>query len=99
MPEFHQWMIDESIISASFASEWFLTIFSAQSVEAAYRIWDVFLLLGKPFLFQVALTILAMKRKEMQASPEEAMEILKNCFASMDMDKLLARAVVANVKH
>jgi hypothetical protein len=59
MPDLHQWMIDNSIISASFASEWFLTLFSAHSVDAAVRIWDVFLLEGTSFLYKVAAGICA----------------------------------------
>jgi hypothetical protein len=54
MPDLHQWMIDNSVISASFASEWFLTLFSAHSADAAVRIWDVFLLEGTSFLYKVA---------------------------------------------
>ncbi len=68
----------------------FLTLFSAQSVDAAYRIWDVFLLEGTPFLFKVALSLLALKQSDMRSRPEEAMETIK--AMNVDMTQLLSRA-------
>lgn len=65
-------------------------MFSAQSVDAAYRIWDVFLLEGTQFLFKVALSLLALKQSDMRARPEEAMESIKSM--NVDLTQLLARA-------
>lgn len=93
MPSFCHWMAENSLITASFASEWFLTLFSAHSAEAALRIWDVFLWRGPKFLFQVALSILSLKETEMRENPEEAMEILKSATTHVNLTDLMTKAV------
>lgn len=62
LPQLRQHLADNNVESHMFASQWFLTIFTARfPLYLVYHILDVFLLQGIDTLFQVALALLMVR--------------------------------------
>lgn len=60
MPKLHEHFERNGVETHMFASQWFLTLFTARfPLYFVFHILDVFLLDGMPILFQVALTLLS----------------------------------------
>ncbi|TRY69121.1 hypothetical protein TCAL_04113 [Tigriopus californicus] len=65
-PDLWQHFADNGIESHMYASQWFLTIFTAKfPLFLVFRVLDVFLLFGFDSIFQVALGILKVSKKDM----------------------------------
>jgi len=59
LPKLNAHLEQYSVEPLMFATSWYMTVFTTLLPWASVlRVWDVFLLLGKPFLHQVALAIL-----------------------------------------
>ncbi|XP_058066260.1 rab GTPase-activating protein 1-like [Anopheles bellator] len=66
LPDLYEHFAQTGVESHMFASQWFLTLFTARfPLYFVFYILDVFLLDGIPVLFQVALTLLAVCRKDL----------------------------------
>ncbi|XP_069685787.1 rab GTPase-activating protein 1-like isoform X2 [Periplaneta americana] len=66
LPQLWQHFSDKGVESHMFASQWFLTLFTARfPLYFVFHIIDVFLLQGVDTLFQVALALLMMCKKEL----------------------------------
>lgn len=87
MPELFSFLIDNGIISASIATEWFLTIFTA-SASDPLRMMDVFFFKGANVLFDVALSIYTTKSDFMMSNPEQAMDALKTAFSTTNSEEI-----------
>lgn len=66
LPQLWQHLSDNNVESHMFASQWFLTVFTARfPLYLVFHILDVFLLQGVETLFQVALALLTMFKKDL----------------------------------
>ena len=66
MPDLWQHFADSGIESHMYASQWFLTIFTAKfPLFLVFRVLDCFLLFGFDSIFQVALGILKVSKKDL----------------------------------
>ncbi|XP_063234161.1 rab GTPase-activating protein 1-like isoform X3 [Bacillus rossius redtenbacheri] len=66
LPQLWQHFSDKGVESHMFASQWFLTLFTARfPLYFVFHILDVFLLQGVDTLFQVALALLMMCKKDL----------------------------------
>merc|ERR1719412_976847 len=66
MPDLHVHFQDCGLESHMFASQWFLTVFTAKfPLFLVFRVLDVFLLQGFDAIFQVALAILKVTKKDL----------------------------------
>jgi len=62
LPQLWQHFLDKGVESHMFASQWFLTLFTARfPLYFVFHIIDVFLLQGVDTLFQVALALLRVR--------------------------------------
>jgi hypothetical protein len=82
LPELHAFFDHNGLISASFATEWFLTLFAAcgLSGESTLLIWDVLVFRGAEFLPMFGLSLLQVKQREMMENPERAVDVLRGAF-------------------
>ena len=63
LPQLWQHLSDNNVESHMFASQWFLTVFTARfPLYLVFHILDVFLLQGVETLFQVALALLTVSK-------------------------------------
>lgn len=68
MPDLHQHFNRIGIEPFTYASQWFLTVFTAKfSLNAVFFIMDIFLLNGIDTIFQIALALLASSKQELLA--------------------------------
>lgn len=88
-----------------FASQWFLTLFTARfPLYFVFHILDVFLLDGMPILFQVALTLLAVCEAELRQLDFEGVlkfvrvSLPKKCRSPAQARKLMKLACDRKVK-
>ncbi|OXU24097.1 hypothetical protein TSAR_015712 [Trichomalopsis sarcophagae] len=66
LPELYKHFCDRGIETHMFAAQWFLTLFTARfPLYLVFHILDVFLLQGLDTLFQVALALLTLCKKEL----------------------------------
>ncbi|XP_034948115.1 rab GTPase-activating protein 1-like [Chelonus insularis] len=66
LPELYKHFCDRGVETHMFAAQWFLTLFTARfPLYLVFHILDVFLLQGLDTLFQVALALLMMSKKEL----------------------------------
>ncbi|KMQ94820.1 rab gtpase-activating protein 1 [Lasius niger] len=66
LPELHKHFCDRGVETHMFAAQWFLTLFTARfPLYLVFHILDVFLLQGLDTLFQVALALLMLCKKEL----------------------------------
>lgn len=88
-----------------FASQWFLTLFTARfPLYFVFHILDVFLLEGMPILFQVALTLLAVCEAELRQLDFEGVlkfvrvSLPKKCRSPAQARKMMKMACDRKVK-
>lgn len=68
MPDLHQHFVRIGIEPFTYASQWFLTLFTAKfPLNAVFYIMDIFLLDGMNTIFQVALALLKLSKMELLA--------------------------------
>lgn len=68
MPDLHQHFTKIGIEPFTYASQWFLTVFTAKfPLNAVFYIMDIFLLDGMNTIFQIALALLSSSRQELIA--------------------------------
>ena len=68
MPDLHQHFKRINIEPFQYASQWFLTVFTAKfPLNAVFYIMDVFLLSGIETIFQIALSLLSASKQELLA--------------------------------
>ncbi|XP_008551908.1 rab GTPase-activating protein 1-like isoform X1 [Microplitis demolitor] len=66
LPELYKHFCERGVETHMFAAQWFLTLFTARfPLYLVFHILDVFLLQGLDTLFQVALALLMMSKKEL----------------------------------
>ncbi|XP_044593571.1 rab GTPase-activating protein 1-like isoform X2 [Cotesia glomerata] len=66
LPELYKHFCDRGVETHMFAAQWFLTLFTARfPLYLVFHILDVFLLQGLDTLFQVAIALLMMSKKEL----------------------------------
>uniref|UniRef100_T1K370 Rab-GAP TBC domain-containing protein n=1 Tax=Tetranychus urticae TaxID=32264 RepID=T1K370_TETUR len=66
IPDLHQHFVASGIEAHMYASQWFLTLFSAKfPLHVVFYILDLFLLQGMETIFQVAIALLLLSRKEL----------------------------------
>jgi len=66
LPDLYRHFRDQHIESHMYASQWFLTLFTAKfPLYLVFYILDIFLLEGTPVLFQVALSLLQLSKDEL----------------------------------
>jgi len=66
IPDLHAHFQEIGLETHMYASQWFLTLFSAKfPLHLVFRVLDVFLLQGVDTIFQVSLALLMMARKEL----------------------------------
>jgi hypothetical protein len=66
LPDLYKHFREQHIESHMYASQWFLTLFTAKfPLYVVFYIMDIFLLEGTPVLFQVALSLLQLSRDEL----------------------------------
>uniref|UniRef100_T1K374 Rab-GAP TBC domain-containing protein n=1 Tax=Tetranychus urticae TaxID=32264 RepID=T1K374_TETUR len=66
IPDLHQHFVASGIEAHMYASQWFLTLFSAKfPLHVVFYILDLFLLQGIETIFQVAIALLQLSRKEL----------------------------------
>jgi hypothetical protein len=90
LPDLHSFFEENGIIVASFATEWFLTLFSACIVsggESTLLIWDTLMFRGIEFLPALGLSLLKGARADMMDNPERAVDVLKNLFKEEESGK------------
>lgn len=93
LPALHEFMLDHSIITASFATEWFLTIYSSHN--EALVLFDAVLIKGANFLYNIALATMSLRSQDMMRDPDNAMETLKK--SGPGARALLEKAVTFNL--
>eukprot|EP00045_Choanoeca_perplexa_P011196 m.117374 g.117374 ORF g.117374 m.117374 type:complete len:572 (+) comp15545_c0_seq5:822-2537(+) len=104
-PKLDQHFGDLGITPNMFATQWFLTLFSSTlPLDAAFRIFDVFLYEGQHALFKVALAIMGHCQSELlRAGFEGVMGILSRASLCHrykdDVDGLLAAVAKVNLPH
>lgn len=68
MPDLHQHFANIGIEPFTYASQWFLTVFTAKfPLNAVFYIMDIFLLDGMNTIFQIALALLGSSKQELLA--------------------------------
>lgn len=68
MPDLHQHFVNIGIEPFTYASQWFLTVFTAKfPLNAVFYIMDIFLLDGMNTIFQIALALLGSSKQELLA--------------------------------
>jgi len=73
LPDLHAHFQEIGLETHMYASQWFLTLFSAKfPLFLVFRVLDVFLLQGVDTIFQVSLALLMMARKELLLQDFEA---------------------------
>lgn len=105
LPKLYEHFEQTGIETHMFASQWFLTLFTARfPLYLVYYILDVFLLDGMPILFQVSLTLLTEFEHELRALDFEGIlkyfrvTLPKRCRSKVLASKLMKRACERKVK-
>ncbi|XP_058123223.1 rab GTPase-activating protein 1 [Anopheles ziemanni] len=105
LPDLYDHFVAMGVESHMFASQWFLTLFTARfPLYFVFYILDVFLLDGIPVLFQVALTLLSVCRKELLELDFEGIlkyfrvTLPKKCRSEAQANKLMRMAFEFKVK-
>ncbi|KOB72146.1 putative rab6 gtpase activating protein, gapcena [Operophtera brumata] len=75
LPDLRAHFQELRVESRDFATQWFLTLFTAKfPLHLVYHILDVFLLQGTDMMFQVALALLSRSRKDLLANNYEGIQ-------------------------
>uniref|UniRef100_A0A1L8DVR7 Putative ypt/rab gtpase activating protein n=1 Tax=Nyssomyia neivai TaxID=330878 RepID=A0A1L8DVR7_9DIPT len=106
LPRLHEHFAQIGIETHMFASQWFLTLFTARfPLYFVYHILDVFLLDGMPILFQVAITLLSVYEHELRQLDFEGVlkyfrvTLPKKCRTENQAKKLMKTACERKVKR
>ncbi|XP_049297656.1 rab GTPase-activating protein 1 isoform X1 [Anopheles funestus] len=105
LPDLYEHFVQMGVESHMFASQWFLTLFTARfPLYFVFYILDVFLLDGIPVLFQVALTLLSVCRKDLLELDFEGIlkyfrvTLPKKCRSETQAQKLMKLSFECKVK-
>ncbi|XP_053674762.1 rab GTPase-activating protein 1 [Anopheles nili] len=105
LPDLYEHFVQMGVESHMFASQWFLTLFTARfPLYFVFYILDVFLLDGIPVLFQVALTLLSVCRKDLLELDFEGIlkyfrvTLPKKCRSESQANKLMKLSFECKVK-
>uniref|UniRef100_A0A182XYL0 Rab-GAP TBC domain-containing protein n=1 Tax=Anopheles stephensi TaxID=30069 RepID=A0A182XYL0_ANOST len=105
LPDLYEHFAQMGVESHMFASQWFLTLFTARfPLYFVFYILDVFLLDGIPVLFQVALTLLNVCRKDLLELDFEGIlkyfrvTLPKKCRSETQAKKLMKLSFECKVK-
>uniref|UniRef100_A0A182QBR8 Rab-GAP TBC domain-containing protein n=1 Tax=Anopheles farauti TaxID=69004 RepID=A0A182QBR8_9DIPT len=105
LPDLYEHFVQMGVESHMFASQWFLTLFTARfPLYFVFYILDVFLLDGIPVLFQVALTLLNVCRKDLLELDFEGIlkyfrvTLPKKCRSETQAKKLMKLSFECKVK-
>ncbi|XP_040156814.1 rab GTPase-activating protein 1 isoform X2 [Anopheles arabiensis] len=105
LPDLYEHFAQMGVESHMFASQWFLTLFTARfPLYFVFYILDVFLLDGIPVLFQVALTLLSVCRKDLLELDFEGIlkyfrvTLPKKCRSETQAKKLMKLSFECKVK-
>lgn len=105
LPKLYEHFERIGIETHMFASQWFLTLFTARfPLYFVFHILDVFLLEGMPILFQVALTLLAVCEAELRQLDFEGVlkfvrvSLPKKCRSPAQARKMMKMACDRKVK-
>ncbi len=100
LPELSAFFAENGLITASFATEWFLTMFSACAVngESTLPIWDVLIFKGAEFLPAFGFALLKVKEREMMDDPERAVDVLRNALKE-DSGTAVQEVVAVALEH
>lgn len=72
LPHLHSGFIDIQIFADTCLTEWFMTLFSKTlALDVVGRVWDGYLVLGEPFLFQISISILKILEPKISHQPLE----------------------------
>lgn len=80
------------ILPFSYASEWFLCLFSRSlKFNSLVRIYDIFILEGYKIIYRFALAFLKSKEKEIVECTgiEIIFKVLKGCFENVDIEEII----------
>uniref|UniRef100_A0A1B0CC10 Putative rab gtpase-activating protein 1-like isoform x1 n=1 Tax=Lutzomyia longipalpis TaxID=7200 RepID=A0A1B0CC10_LUTLO len=106
LPRLHEHFAQIGVETHMFASQWFLTLFTARfPLYFVYHILDVFLLDGMPILFQVAMTLLSVYEQELRQLDFEGVlkyirvTLPKKCRTENQAKKLMKTACERKVKR
>lgn len=105
LPKLNEHFEIHGVETHMFASQWFLTLFTARfPLYLVFHILDVFLLDGMPILFQVALTLLSEFENELRELDFEGIlkyfrvTLPKRCRSTTFARKLMKKACERKVK-
>lgn len=106
LPKLYEHFERIGIETHMFASQWFLTLFTARfPLHFVFHLLDVFLLDGMPILFQVALTLLAVCEPELRSLDFEGVlkyvrvALPKKCRSAAQARRMMKLAVERKVKR
>lgn len=105
LPDLYEHFLNTGVESHMFASQWFLTLFTARfPLYFAFSILDAFLLDGVTVLFQVALTLLSVCKKDLLELDFEGMlkyvrvTLPKKCRSENQAKKMMKLSIECKVK-
>lgn len=105
LPDLYEHFLNTGVETHMFASQWFLSLFTARfPLYFVYYILDVFLLDGITVLFQVALTLLSVCKKDLLELDFEGIlkyvrvTLPKKCRSENQANKLMKLAFECKVK-
>lgn len=106
LPKLHEHFERTGVETHMFASQWFLTLFTARfPLYFVFHVLDVFLLDGVPILFQVAITLLSYCEADLRQLDFEGIlkyfrvSLPKKCRTSSQSRKLMKMACERKVKR
>ncbi|GAB0100177.1 rab GTPase-activating protein 1-like [Sergentomyia squamirostris] len=106
LPKLYEHFAQIGVETHMFASQWFLTLFTARfPLYFVYHILDVFLLDGMPILFQVAMTLLSVYEQDLRQLDFEGVlkyfrvTLPKKCRTENQAKKLMKMACERKVKR
>ncbi|XP_055704106.1 rab GTPase-activating protein 1-like isoform X2 [Phlebotomus papatasi] len=106
LPRLYEHFAQIGVETHMFASQWFLTLFTARfPLYFVYHILDVFLLDGMPILFQVAMTLLSVYEQDLRQLDFEGVlryfrvTLPKKCRTENQAKKLMKMACERKVKR
>ncbi|KAL5291821.1 RABGAP1 family protein [Megaselia abdita] len=105
LPKLHEHFERNGVESHMFASQWFLTLYTARfPLCFVFHVLDVFLLDGMPILFQVAITLLSLCESELRSLDFEGMlkyirvSLPKKCRSASNARKIMKKACELKMK-
>ena len=100
LPKVSQYLENECIPTSSYASRWFMTIFSSLPFHCTIRIWDCYISEGPKILFRVALAIMKVGEDELiSGSDSDFQASIRSVQKKLDADNLLDVAFLFNLSR